>query len=418
MSQIKRQKRRSPSPDSSETEDSSSPSPPRSSPSPPWSSSGLCRLLFAERLDTAGYWEPLRTEVRLLGGHLQKWGLLPWPSLDPEVQSRLSSWSPVAKQLWESDFLGHQKAMVQAWIWHYLDDYVFSFAGNQQDGILKLRSPVWEHVQVLRRDLDVLRARDATIHDVVYRHQFQVWNRLTEHLVRGGLEDRESFDQAELVAHFKRSIGRLTILRDKTPDDASDGDHCDAGDASSAVDHFDAAIEGLLKSACHAQYFIHGMDWGYTLRFTPIGPHAGKMFDFPYNPGWMELNNPVEVPSKHPNEVDHPPVQLVSQPMLVASGLKGAKHNTTFTLRTSMCVVTPWTFGGKEARPYVYYGFEKGWELVPFDVRSENQRKYHERKRMEEQQKSQPLVEGLKDGESQATDGHAIDDSVADAPCK
>ncbi|KAH6627433.1 hypothetical protein F5144DRAFT_575827 [Chaetomium tenue] len=329
-----------------------------------------------------------------------------------------ASWSPVAKQLWESDFLDHKKVMPQAWIWHYLDDYVFSFAGNQQDGTLKLRSPVWEHVRALRRDLDVLRARDATTHDAVYRHQLQVWNRITEHLVRVGLADMEVFEQAELVAHFKRSISRLTIRRDKMPDGASDGDPCGAGDVSSAVDHFDVAIRNLLKSACHAQYFIHGMNGGYTLRFTPIGPHAGKMFDFPYNPVWMELNNPCEVPSKHPDERFHRPVQLVNQPMLVANGLKGVTQNTQFTLQTKMCVVTPWTFGGEEAREYVYPGFEKGWELIPFDVREENERKYLEEQRMKEQQKPQPLVEGRKDGEPQATDGHAIDNSAEDAPCK
>jgi hypothetical protein len=108
----------------------------------------------AELLDSMGCWELLRAEVRLLGGYLRKWGLLPWQSLDPEVQSRFSSWSPVAKQLWKSDFLAHPEAMVQAWIWHYLDDYLFSFADNQRDGTLELRSPVWEHVRALRRDLD------------------------------------------------------------------------------------------------------------------------------------------------------------------------------------------------------------------------------------------------------------------------
>lgn len=108
----------------------------------------------AELLESMGRWNRLRSEVRLLGEDLQKRGLPPWQSLDPEVQSRLSSWSPVAEQLWGSDFLAHREAMVQAWIWHYLDDYLFSFAGNQQDGTLELRSPVWEHVRALRRDLD------------------------------------------------------------------------------------------------------------------------------------------------------------------------------------------------------------------------------------------------------------------------
>ncbi|KAK3296461.1 uncharacterized protein B0H64DRAFT_170728 [Chaetomium fimeti] len=435
MSQTKRQKRRTPSPDSSGSEDSL-PTPPRGLSPPPgphvdcaaycckrgedWVSRQFITETYTngpseDLLDTGGCWKLLRVQVGLMGEHLRKWGLIPWQNLDPEVQSRFSSWSPVAKELWESDFLAHPEAMVQAWIWHYLDDYLFSFAGNQQDGALKLRSPVWEHVRALRRDLDVLRARQANFHDVVYRHQFQVWSRLTEHLVRGGLDDMDVFDPEELATHFKRSLRRIAARRDEIPDGAYDGGLCKNGDIHDPADRFDSSIRSLLQSACRAQYFIHGMEGGYALRFTPVGDHAGKMFDIPFNPIWMEENNPIEVPTKRPNDPVYPRVQLVTQPMLAANSKKSPSENTTFTLLTPMRVVTPWTFGGEGARPHVLPGLEKGWHL-----RMENQRKLLQMKYREEQQKEQQklLTKWSKDGESQAKDGHAIADSKEDTPCE
>ena len=175
MSQTKRQKRTTSSSSSSETEESP-PTSPRVffSPAPgphPDCPAYCCQMGMdwirrqisteeyvngpaVDRLDSGGGWKLLRVQVGLLGEHLRKWGLIPWQYLDPEVQSRFISWSPVARQLWESDFVAHREAMVQAWIWHYLDDYIFSFAGSQRDGPLKVRSPVWEHVRTLRRDLD------------------------------------------------------------------------------------------------------------------------------------------------------------------------------------------------------------------------------------------------------------------------
>lgn len=248
---------------------------------------------------------------------------------------------------------------------------------------------------------------------------------MTEHLVRGGLADNKVFDPEELVAHFKRSLSRLADRRDKIPDVASDGSLCGPGDTPgdipSAVDRFDVAIRGLLESACQAQYFIHGMNGGYTLRFTPVGEESDKLFGFRFNPGWMDLNDPIEIPSKRPDERGYPPVQLVSQPMLAASGLKGAKNNTRYTLRTPMCVVTPWTFGGEKAQPYIFAGFEKGWELIPADLWDEHRNRAEERKRREKEQQEpqqKPLVEGNRDAEPQTTDGHAIDSSGDDAPCE
>jgi hypothetical protein len=87
-------------------------------------------------------------------------GLAPWGELAPATRERLMMWSPVAKQLWESEFEGHREALVRAWIWHYLDDNFFSFSGGgAPDGaLIEFESPVWEHVRALRRDLDGTKA--------------------------------------------------------------------------------------------------------------------------------------------------------------------------------------------------------------------------------------------------------------------
>ncbi|SPQ25716.1 1a95b422-4dc1-4a86-9963-5e7186f50c9d [Thermothielavioides terrestris] len=45
---------------------------------------------------------------------------------------------------------------IRAWIWHYLDDNLFSFAASAD--LVRFASPVWDHVRALRHHLSVLRA--------------------------------------------------------------------------------------------------------------------------------------------------------------------------------------------------------------------------------------------------------------------
>jgi hypothetical protein len=45
--------------------------------------------------------------------------------------------------------------MVRAWIWHYLDDNLFSFGGGTQgQPLVALSSPVWEHFRALRQEFN------------------------------------------------------------------------------------------------------------------------------------------------------------------------------------------------------------------------------------------------------------------------
>lgn len=45
--------------------------------------------------------------------------------------------------------------MIRAWIWHQLDDNLFSLAGDaREEDLVQLSSATWEHVRTLRQDLD------------------------------------------------------------------------------------------------------------------------------------------------------------------------------------------------------------------------------------------------------------------------
>jgi hypothetical protein len=102
-----------------------------------------------------GNWKPLLSEVKGWSRDIQQMGLAAWGDLDPDARRRLESWSPAARRFWESDFPAHRSGIVQAWIWHYLDDNLFSFATDaEEESLVKSSSKVWTHVRGLRRELD------------------------------------------------------------------------------------------------------------------------------------------------------------------------------------------------------------------------------------------------------------------------
>jgi hypothetical protein len=108
-----------------------------------------------ESLDTWGCWNAVCGGVMARAGAIRALGLAPWDMLSPPVRERFKRWTPVAQNLWESDFDDHREAMVRAWIWHYLDDNLFSFSPSAGPGeLVSCASPVWEHVRLLRRDVD------------------------------------------------------------------------------------------------------------------------------------------------------------------------------------------------------------------------------------------------------------------------
>jgi len=118
-------------------------------------------------LKSDGGWGSLPVEVGVEAYRLRKLGLARWRDLDPSTRERLQTWSPVAEQLWESDFFRHREGLVRAWIWHYLQDNLFSFsavATGPPDSLLECSSPVWERVRALHRDLTGKSLLSSIIH--------------------------------------------------------------------------------------------------------------------------------------------------------------------------------------------------------------------------------------------------------------
>ncbi|KAK4149243.1 hypothetical protein C8A00DRAFT_19041 [Chaetomidium leptoderma] len=303
-------------------------------------------------------WNNLGGGVRSQASQLEELGLAPWDELQPMVRERFTRWSPVARQLWESEFVDHRNSLVRAWIWHYLDDNLFSFSGGEDPGALVPFSPVWEHVRALRRHLDVLRTTryEDIGHALSYPIKVKVWSQLTDRLVREGLGLKTNTTAANLIPHYKRSVRLLLADGEaKIPDQWYDY-HFDP----TGITSIDCGIKRLLENALNLQYFIHGMvGFGsYTLRFTPIG--SDKLWGFPFDKDWMELNNVMELPDERPGEA-LPDVQLVSDPMMVVSGLDGQSYDRKFEVWTRMQVVTPWTFGGEEAEEHAFPEMKKGW---------------------------------------------------------
>ncbi len=50
------------------------------------------------------------------------WHPVPWENLRPQHQEKLKHWTPKARQF----MMTHPTVMFRAWIWHLLDDFVFS----------------------------------------------------------------------------------------------------------------------------------------------------------------------------------------------------------------------------------------------------------------------------------------------------
>ncbi len=101
----------------------------------------------------SGHWESVQAEAGSLLAELGMAGLAPWDDLPAAARDKLSRWSPVARQLWESDFVEHRLGLVRAWIWHYLDDNIFWSADAAHDDLVPCASPAWEHARALRREL-------------------------------------------------------------------------------------------------------------------------------------------------------------------------------------------------------------------------------------------------------------------------
>ncbi|KAK3305069.1 uncharacterized protein B0T15DRAFT_574513 [Chaetomium strumarium] len=300
---------------------------------------------------------PLRGSVPEVAMDMVRRGLAAWDTLHPTVRERMSRWSPLARQLWDSPFPDHQEAMVRAWIWHYLDDNIFSFSGDAQgDELVPCASPVWEHVRALRRALDGLRTgeKESMFPETLCR-QFHMLRRLIESLVVDGLGLKEYVTAADFIPHFKKS---LRLLVDDGHAKIPDRDHdvnwdlrCE--DPDDEEHEVCDMIKDMLYHALELRFFIHGMIPSYTIRFIPIG--SNSLWGFPVDRDWMSVVGTPEISQLPPGERPVRVVQLVSDPMLVISGEDWEGYEKDFKRwpQQIMRVFAPWCRDGEVLADYI-----------------------------------------------------------------
>lgn len=331
-------------------------------------------------------WTCLQTGVFGIVHFLRKAGLARWDKVPPAARDRMSEWSPVARQLWESDFEEHQDGLLQAWVWHYLEDNIFWSAGatGAVEELAPCASPLWEYVRGLRRELHGMRSRVAfllidradpgvfAVSAVRVRHSntpktalmdplrsqnrlahLQTWGRLTESLAMHGLghhgQKLEPFSPEQLIPHFKKSIRQLVVDGDATIPDREDNTWVRFEIWATLEGDFHKMIQQMLFSANNVRHFFHGMAAVWDLRFSP--PDVDKPWGFAYDDECMWGRDPAGVPWSRPGEEARPPVQLVIQPMLVKSGFDGARMIQGFHTWACMQTLSPWTFDINDADP-------------------------------------------------------------------
>jgi hypothetical protein len=69
-------------------------------------------------------WEILTCKIRWVS-EMYLAPRVPWSSLGPDTRDKLLLWTPKAQQFLDSDD-EEARVVFEAWIWHVLDDYVFS----------------------------------------------------------------------------------------------------------------------------------------------------------------------------------------------------------------------------------------------------------------------------------------------------
>jgi hypothetical protein len=123
--------------------------------------------------------------------------------------------------------------------------------------------------------------------------------------------------------------------------------------------HYD--LKSVVGHTPRLQWMLRGLQLGsYDVRFTPLD--SDKLWGFDLDDESMELWNASEVPDAVTRGESPTHVSLVSDPMLVVSGLDGLSYEKKFTVLVPMVVVTPWTFGADKAEEDVIPRPELGSE--------------------------------------------------------
>jgi hypothetical protein len=172
---------------------------------------------------------------------------------------------------------------------------------------------------------------------------------MTENMVRHGLGLDELAPAEYLVAHFRESLRRLlSDGQTKLEHLDTDSDLNDPGYQGAMINRIQYVLKCVVRDALSLQRALRGLEFGsYNVRFTPID--IDNLWGFDLDEESMQLENASEVPDAATDGESPTLVSIVTDPMLVVSGLDGLSYEKKFTVLVSMVVVTPWTFGGDKA---------------------------------------------------------------------
>ncbi|KEZ44402.1 hypothetical protein SAPIO_CDS3392 [Scedosporium apiospermum] len=119
-----------------------------------------------------------------------------WETLTPAVQEKLIRWAPKAKQYLES---GPQRSRLifEAWIWHILDDNIFSTVEGPWLG------EHWEAYSMLRR----IGAPLASESDAEWTLRYHIWRNLTVGLIRETTQHEARLDYRVVMNVMMEELG-------------------------------------------------------------------------------------------------------------------------------------------------------------------------------------------------------------------
>lgn len=226
---------------------------------------------------------------------------------------------------------------------------------------LYMRLPTAVYQDILTRGpLAVRTITDDALRKHVCRVQFNEWRRITDHLVRMGLGQKEFATAAVLMAHCKTSIRQLLVDGEtRLPNLVHDADWKAKGDEHDEADVISHHLKMVLHYALRVQHCFHSLEMTCSLRLTPID--SDKLWGFPFDEGQMKLFNPPEL-RRPRDDKELPSVQLVCDPMLVDNGLHDKGNGKVLTQHAPMSVVTPWVYAGNEAEKYTRDHFKEDVE--------------------------------------------------------
>ncbi|KAK4035250.1 hypothetical protein C8A01DRAFT_38272 [Parachaetomium inaequale] len=235
---------------------------------------------------------------------------VPWSSLGPDTGDKLLLWTPKAKQFLDSDD-ETARVVFEAWIWHVLDDHVFSNTKGPWVG------EVWNAYAKLER----LGACNCDT-DTDWNLRFHEWRNFT----LGMIQDTKT------MPPFTRRDPRLVV--EALNQELRPFFQTQEGRTDAERDKIFSSIARIAVETDLAMQFDR-TEWSVSFGH----PETGALVGFPFDHRFMK--NGIIAYSLDKEKTDGMLVDLVTSPVAVQRGLdRGyAYHTTTYVSRTLMSVI-------------------------------------------------------------------------------